>query len=145
MRIKSFTLIELIIVIIIFGVASYLVTSSIKSTQTVITPEQFRDFKNKTIYLFRDGFSIKHVKIKLTNPIVYDKDLKEIKFDRYNDKEVIFKYVVHNGIQNSYILESNEGIYVFKPLQTIKVNSLKEAQKILTYSDYSPKEGSFYR
>ena len=150
MRIKAFTLIELIIVIIIFGVASYLVTSSIhSSTKESITPDKFREvFKNTTIYMFRDNFLIlnnKNVKIKLTNPIVYDKDLKEIEFQRYKDKKVIFKYVIHNGIQNSYILECNEGIFVFKPLETIKVDSLQKAQEILTYKDYLPEDGNYYK
>jgi len=144
MRIKAFTLIELIIVIIIFGVASYLVTSSIKSTSPIITPDKLRDvFKNKTIYLFRDGFSIKNIKI--TNPIVYNEKLQKITFKRYKDKEVIFKYSIHNGIQNSYILECNEGIFVFKPLETIKVYSLNEAKKILNYNEYLPKEGNYYK
>jgi len=143
----AFTLIELIIVVIIIGISSYLVVSNVKTaTNPIITPEKFREafYPDKTLYMFRDSFNTK-LNISLTNPIVYDKDLNQINFKRYKDKDVLFKYSIHNGIQNSYILECNEGIFVFKPLKTIKVNSLQKAQDILTMKEYMPKEGDFYK
>ena len=148
MRIKAFTLIELIIVIILFGVSSYLVLSNVKKVTTpILTSDKIiENYKDITIYMLRDKIiSTKKISLKLTNPIIYDKNLKEIEFKRYEDKDVIFKYILKNGIQNSYILECNEGIFVFKPFETIKVSSLDEAQEILTYQEYAPQEGNYYK
>jgi len=149
-KIKSFTLIELIIVIIIFGITSYLVFSNIKTTiHPLITPDKFREVFLPTgnLYIFRNKiYNDKNItNISITNPIVYDKNLKQIIFNRYKDKEVLFKYSIKNGIQNSYILECNEGIFVFKPLYTIKVNSLKEAQKLFSLEKYLPTDGNYYK
>ena len=144
MRIKSFTLIELIVVVVILSVVSYLVLTSIKTLNTqIITPDKLKDtfWPNGVFYLFREG----NKSIKLTNPIVYDKNLNIIHFQKYKNKEVLFRYKIKNGIQNSYILKCNEGIFVFKPLEIIKVNSLNQAKKILSYKDYLPIEGSYYK
>jgi len=148
-KIKGFTLIELIIVVIIFSIVSYLVITTLKTTTNkIVTPDKFREFFSPdiTFYLLRDKIiSDKKINIKLLNPVVYDKNLEQIEFKRYGDKNVLFKYELKNGIQNSYILECNSGIFVFKPLQTIKVKSLEEAKQILTMKNFIPESGSFYK
>jgi len=149
-KIKAFTLIELIIVVILVGIISYIAVANIKTAiNPAITPDKFRDIlsPNANLFIFRDSISIdKNISnIKITNPVVYDKDLKKINFKNYNDKIVVFKYTIKNGIQNSYILACNEGIFVFKPLETIKTTSLQKAKELLNMSEYLPKEGSYYK
>ena len=149
-KIKAFTLIELIIVVILVGIISYIAVANIKTAiNPAINPDKLRDMlsPNANLFIFRDSISIdKNISnIKITNPVVYDKDLKKINFKNYNDKIVVFKYTIKNGIQNSYILACNEGIFVFKPLETIKTTSLQKAKELLNMSEYLPKEGSYYK
>ena len=147
MQIKAFTLIELLIVIFIIGVVSFLVLKLPSFSNPQIKIENLKNltYPNKIFYLFDDGNNLligdknKSLNIVITAPTVYIyKDDKFIKkeFKRINNKNVIFKYYENNGLGNSFILVCDEGVYLFKPLNIKKVSSLNEAKKEYLLSNY---------
>lgn len=140
---KSFTLIELLIVIIIIGIVYFLALPSIHHSNPQIKITNLRNYiHNSTLYIFDDYSNNKKLNLDIDNIKVYDFNLQKKLFSKYKDKNIIFKYEVKNGIGDSFILECNKGIFVFKPLHIYKVNSLNEAKHFL--DKYRPIKGSFY-
>ncbi len=149
-KLKSFTLIELLIVVVLIGVISFLTIKlpTFKENK-IIKIEELRDYfyPNGTLIITPDKIiSSKKIDIKITNPkvFIYNGEFKEKIFSDYNNSKVIFKYTQKNGINESFILKCNEGIYVFKPFYIKKVSSFNEAKKEFLLTAYQPKEGAYY-
>ena len=153
---RAFTLIELIVVVIIIGIVSFLViklpTFSSAANETV---ENIRKSLSPygVIYIVRDekgshllSDANLSLNLQIDEPEVYVYDngifIKK-SFDRYKDKDVIFKYSVSKGIGDSFILKCREGIYLFKPLFIKRVKSFEEAKREYLLSAYQPKSGNY--
>ncbi len=147
----AFTLFELIIVVIIIGIVSFLVLKLPSfSNSKSIKIEDLRDvlYPNGKLIITSDKIiSTKKINIKITNPEVFvfrDNILLRKNFKDLNNSKILFEYNVKNGIGDSFILKCNEGIYVFKPFKIIKVFSFSEAKNRYLNMSYQPREGSFY-
>ena len=147
----AFTLFELIIVVIIIGIVSFLVLKLPSfSNSKSIKIEDLRDVlypNGKLIITSNKIISTKKINIKITNPEVFvfrDNILLRKNFKDLNNSKILFEYNVKNGIGDSFILKCNEGIYVFKPFKIIKVFSFSEAKNRYLNISYQPREGSFY-
>jgi len=148
----AFSLIELIIVVILIGLVSFLVIKLPKYTFSPLTPYDLRSYfhPNGKLWVFENGSNItdknKSINFKLTLPVVYvyEKGWKIKHFKPYLNKKVVFFYEIKRGIQNSFILKSEEGIFVFKPLFIYKVNSIQEAKEIYFNKKYPFEKGRIY-
>ncbi len=147
----AFTLFELIIVVIIIGIVSFLVLKLPSfSNSKSIKIEDLRDVlypNGKLIITSNKIISTKKINIKITNPEVFvfrDNILLRKNFKDLNNSKILFEYNVKNGIGDSFILKCNEGIYVFKPFKIIKVFSFSEAKNRYLNMSYQPREGSLY-
>jgi len=147
MQIKAFTLIELLIVIFIIGIVSFLVLKLPSFSNPKIKIENLKTltYPNKTFYLFDDGNNLlvgdknKSINISITAPTIYiykNNSFEKEDFKRINNKNVVFKYSENRGIGESFILVSDEGVYLFKPFSIKKVSSLDEAKKEYLLSSY---------
>jgi len=146
-KIKAFTLIELLIVIFIIGIVSFLVLKlpSFSNPKLKIIDLKELAHPNKTFYLFDDGSNLligeknKSLNISITAPIVYiykNQRFEKKEFKRFNNKNVIFKYKEKRGIGDSFILVCDEGVYLFKPLWIKKMKSFDMAKKEYLLSSY---------
>ena len=150
MRKLGFSLIELIIVILIIGIVSFLAirlpsfyfSSDITNLLQTLSPSgEITVYKNGSV------ISSKKATFKCKNPEVYEfidgKFEKKI-FEKENEKTPVFKYKVTNGIGESFILKCQNGWYVFKPFSIKKANNLQEAEDVFLNKKYFPKIGSYY-
>ena len=151
----AFTLIELILVVILISLISFLTirlpsfssskSISIKNLREVLYP-------NGTFYLFNDGSEMVkdknitlNLKFELPEVYVYNGNFFEKKeFGFLKNKKIIFKYSVNNGIGDSFILKNGETYYVFKPFGIKKFNSFEMAKKFFLLKAYQPKIGEYY-
>jgi len=148
----AFSLIELIIVVILIGLVSFLVIRLPKFNSPFLTPYDLRNYfhPNGKLWVFEDGSNItdknKSINFKLTLPVVYvyENGWKIKHFKPYLNKKVVFFYKIKRGIQNSFILKSEEGIFVFKPLFIYKANSIQEAKEIYFNKKYPFEKGKVY-
>jgi len=151
----AFTLIELIIVILIIGIVSVLVIKlpSISSPQPKIEDLRNYLYPNGVFYLLSDGEEIVNkeknttLNIKFFAPEIYiydGKEFKKVKFGYLNNKRIIFKYSVKNGIGDSFILKNENIYYVFKPFFIKKYFSFEDAKEAFLLTRYMPREGDFY-
>jgi len=146
----AFTLIELIVVVILIGIISFLAIKLPSTSTPLLTPMDLKNFKNLTLWVFDDGSNItdknKTLNFHLITPVVYiyKNGWQKKKFDNYLGKKVIFKYQIKNGIQKPFILECDNGVYVFKPLFIYKTNSFNKAKEIYFNKNYAFKEGEVY-
>jgi len=151
----AFTLIELIIVILIIGIVSALVIKlpSIAASKPKIEDLRNYLYPNGVFYLLDDGEEIATkeknttLNIKFFAPEVYKyngEEFKKVEFGRLNNKKIIFKYEVKNGIGDSFILKNEDAYYVFKPFFIKKYSSFEEAKKAFLLTEYMPKEGDYY-
>jgi len=156
MQIKAFTLLELLIVIFIIGIISFLsitLPSFNKIKYTVLDLKKLT-YPNGKFYLFADGSNLLitndknksiNIDINLPEVLVYENEIFSKKtFEDFNNKKVIFKYIQENGIGDVFILKTDEGIYVFKPFLIKKFNSLKKAKDYFLLKKYQPTEGNYF-
>ena len=152
----AFTLIELILVVILIGLISFLVIRlpSLSSSKN-ITILNLRDFlyPNGIFYLFSDGneIAVKDKNISLNIPFfspvvyIYNGEFFEKKDFRYlGDKKIVFKYQVKRGIGDSFILQNGDKFYVFKPFLVREFNSFDKAKEFYLLNKYQPKLGEYY-
>jgi len=157
MRLRAFTLIEILIVIVILSIVSLLVLyfpKINKSNYTILDLKELT-YPSGTFYLFSDGsnllvkkdgnFSLK-IKIDFPEVFIYKNgEFIKKRFDLFiNNKHVIFKYSQKNGIGDFFILTSSEGIFVFKPLFIKKFNSLESAENYFLLKKYQYSTRNFY-
>jgi len=144
----AFTLIELIIVILIIGIVSSLVIKLPSLTSSTVKIEDLREYlyPNGEFYLFNDGEEVVKDKnvtlnIKFFAPEVYkyNGEFKRSDFGYLNDKKIVFKYSVKNGIGDSFILKNEDVYYVFKPFYIKKFNNFEEAKEAFLLNKYIPK------
>ncbi len=150
-KIKAFTLFELIIVVIIIGIVSFLVLKlPVFSNEKIKKIENLRDIlypNGQVIITDKKIISSKKIDIKITNPKIFifkDNMLIQKNLGEVNNSKILFKYQVKNGIGDSFILKCDEGIYIFKPFYIKKVLSLNEAKNKFLNIKYQPKYGSYY-
>jgi len=147
MRVRAFTLIELLIVVFIIGIVSFLVISlpSFNNKKYSIKDLKKLTYPNGTFYLFQDGSNIlirdknKSINIAINLPEILEyKDGYFVKkeFKNFNGKKVVFKYSQKNGLGDFFILKCDEGVFVFKPLYIKKFNNLNEAENFYLLKDY---------
>ena len=153
----AFTLIELIIVILIMGLVTFL---TIKLPSIAFSKPKdilhLRDmlYPNGTIYVLKEKSFISKNDKNSTININFDKDLKVYKyngeefeivnFPYLNDNKIIFLYKVKNGVGDSFILKNYNTYYVFKPFYIKKFNSFQKAKNEFLLTKYMPKVGEFY-
>ena len=152
----AFSLIELILVIILIGIVSFLTIKlpSFSSSKKV-TILNLRDllYPNGEFYLFNDGSGLLikdknqtlNLKFSLPEVFVYNGEFFEKKeFGYLKNRKIVFKYTVKNGIGDSFILKNNNEFYVFKPFFIKKFFSFEEAKNFFLLKNYQPKEGEYY-
>ncbi|AZV45731.1 hypothetical protein C3L23_00085 [Nautilia sp. PV-1] len=150
MRKLAFSLIELIIVILIIGIVSFLVirlpsfyfSSDITDLQSRLSPNgEITVYKNGTVV------SSKKVIFNCENPEVYEfinGSFEKKIYQKENEKTPVFKYRVENGAGESFILKCKNVWYVFKPFRILKFKNENEAENTFLNSKYFPKIGSYY-
>ena len=119
----AFSLIELILVIVLMGIISFLTIKlpSYSNNKPKIT--QLRDF------LSPDGnTTLRCIKY------IYNGN-----FIKSNNTD----YYVKNGIGDSFILKCDDEYYVFKPFKITKYHSFQEAKNNFLNTKYLPKKGFF--
>jgi len=148
----AFTLIELILVVILIGLISFLVIKLPSfSSANHITILNLREFlyPNGKFYLFKNG---KEVAVKDKNytlnlnfqlPVIYIYNGSFFE-KKYFENDIVFEYKVKNGIGDSFILENGNEFYVFKPFLIRKFNSLNKAKEFFLLNKYQPKIGEYY-
>ena len=151
----AFTLIELIIVVLIISILSFLVIK----LPTVVTRkpkiEYLRNYlyPNGVFYLLDNGEEIvtkeqnTTLNINFITPQVYrynGKEFKRVEFGYLNNRKIIFKYKVKDGIGDSFILKNGETYYVFKPFFIKKYNTFEKAKNSFLLINYLPKKGNYY-
>lgn len=155
---RAFSLIELILVVVLIGIASMLVISNPPKTgESILQTEKLRDvlYPKGTLYIFRDGGVLLekedenktglNVNINFPKVYVYENgDFMQKNFAEYDNKSVVFKYGVNNGIGDSFILYSNGFYYVFKPFKIIKTDDFEKAKDIYLGKNFFPSEGEIY-
>ena len=153
-KLKAFTLIELLIVVVLISVVTFLVITFQKPVSfSKITIEHLREYlyPNGEFYLFDDGSNlailkdknITNININLNAPevLIYKNGYFEKKeFEDLNDKQVVFSYKVQNGIGESFILKANDKYYVFKPFIIKKTNSFEKAKNLFLLNMFRDKE-----
>jgi len=153
-KLKGFSLIELLIVVVLIATVSVLVIS-FKNPPSVLTPLDLREYlyPEGKIYIFEDGSfivknkNIKNINLKLENPEVFEYkngNLEKKYFNDFNNKKVVFKFEVKNGINESFILKTDKAYYVFKPFEIKQVNSLEEAKNYFLLTNYKYHKGDVY-
>jgi prepilin-type N-terminal cleavage/methylation domain-containing protein len=153
----AFTLIELLLVVVLIGIASMLVIShppkitaskKITDLRKLLYPEGvYYLFKNGNSLLVHNDKNTTDVNIPVNFPqvYVYKNGQFVIKDLGYKDNnKIVFEYRMKNGIGNSFILETDNGFYVFKPFAIIKTDNFDEAKNIYLNSRYFPEEGDIY-
>ncbi len=151
----AFSLIELILVVILIGLISFLTIRlpSFSSSKN-ISIENLREvlYPNGEFYLFSDGSEMikdknitLNLKFELPEVYIYNGNFFEKKeFGFLKNKKIIFKYSVKNGIGDSFILKNGENYYVFKPFEIKKFDSFQMAKNFFLLKAYQPKEGEYY-
>jgi len=150
MRKLGFSLIELIIVVLIIGIVSFLavkfpsfyLTSKITDLLDELSP-------NGKIIVYKNGNmqSDKKVVFDCNNPEVFEfinGEFEKKLYEKEDEKTPVFKYKVKNGIGDSFILKCQSGWYVFKPFSIKKINTKEEAEDLFLNKKYFPKIGSYY-
>jgi prepilin-type N-terminal cleavage/methylation domain-containing protein len=148
MRKLGFTLVELLIVIILMGLVSFLVIrlpSAVSAKPKSITDLRNILYPEGKITVYSDGKiqGDKKINFDCTAPEVLIFENGEFKKKMFN-KNIIFEYKVKNGIGDSFILKCEKGYYVFKPFNIKKTDTLNEAEELFTNSKYKLKEGNYY-
>ena len=144
---RAFTLIELLIVIFIMMLASFLVISmpSFKNKKYSIEDLKTLTYPNGTFYLFNDGSNLLikdknstlNISINLPEVLQYkDGYFEKREFKNFHNKKVIFKYSQKNGLGDFFILKCDEGIFVFKPLYIKKFKNLNKAEDFYLLKKY---------
>jgi len=147
MQLKAFTLIELLIVVFIIGIVSFLVISipSFNNKKYSILDLKQLTYPNGTFYLFEDGSNLlvkdknKSINISINLPEVLEyKDGYFVKkeFKKFKGKKVIFKYSQKSGLGDFFILKCDEGVFVFKPLYIKKFSNLQKAEDFYILKNY---------
>ena len=152
----AFTLIELILVVILIGLISFLVirlpSFSFSKEVTILTLRKFL-YPNGKFYLFNDGseIAIKDKNISLNIPFyspqvyVYNGRFFEKKdFNYLGDKKIVFEYSVKRGIGDSFILQNGDKFYVFKPFLIKEFSSFDGAKDFFLLRKYQPRLGEYY-
>lgn len=147
---RAFTLVELVIVIVLMGFVTFMVIKLPALYSPPLTADKLRDYlhPNGTFYMFEDGSTlavfpdknISGVNIRLNLPEVYEykKGTFEKKdFGYLNDKKIVFKYSEKNGIGDFFILKSEEGVYVFKPLFIFTARDFDSAKELFLSRKFS--------
>jgi len=147
MQLRAFTLIELLIVIFIMMLASFLVISmpSFKNKKYSIEDLKTLTYPNGTFYLFNDGSNLLikdknstlNISINLPEVLQYkDGYFEKREFKNFHNKKVIFKYSQKNGLGDFFILKCDEGVFVFKPLYIKKFKNLNKAEDFYLLKKY---------
>ena len=152
----AFTLIELILVVILMGLISFLVirlpSFVNKRKVTILTLRDYL-YPNGEFYLFENGNEIaikdknSTLNINFEAPKIYVYNgnyFKQKTFLDLGSKKVIFKYMVKNGIGDSFILQNGDKFYVFKPFLIKEFNSFSAAKDFFLLRKYEPKIGDYY-
>jgi len=153
---KSFTLIELVVVVILIGIVYFIVLDnySIKEDKFLKIEQLYSKMpKNCEFLVFANGKNIelttnKSFNFTIKNPKIYkliNNNLKRVFLLNYNNDEVIFRYIKHNNIGSNYILQTDNNIYVFTPFNIIKTSNLETAKKLMINKDLWPTDGDYYR
>jgi len=125
-KLKSFTLIELLLVILLVGLILSLSLNIFKTSKNITIQQLYSKlYPNGEIIITPHQ---NKYNIKITNPKVYqyyNNKLIEKKFLN----QILFKYQVKDGIGESFILECEEGVFLFKPFWILKFNSIEDALK----------------
>jgi len=150
---KAFTLVELVIVVVLMGLVTFLVIKLPTLYSPPLTPDKLRDYlhPNGTFYMFEDGSTlavfpdknISGVNISLNLPEVYEYingSFEKKDFGYLNDKKIVFKYSEKNGIGDFFILTSEGGVYVFKPLFIFKARDFDSAKDMFLSRKFNYKE-----
>jgi len=152
----AFTLIELILVVILIGIISFLVIRlpSFVSKQevSILTLRKFL-YPNGRFYLFENGeeLAVKDknstLNIPFETPVVYvynGKFFTKKYFGYLNNKKIVFEYRVKNGIGDSFILQNGNKFYVFKPFLIKEFSDFDDAKNFFLLERYQPKIGDYY-
>jgi hypothetical protein len=135
----GFTLLELIIVVFLIALISFLVIK-LPSFNKSYSYEDIRKllYPSGVIYVFEDNKAViikkkkkKTINFKTQNAEVYNIDFERIKFKPFEDNKVVFKYVLKNGIGEVYIVKTSKKTYLFKPLWIKKFSSLNAIKNYL--------------
>ena len=152
----AFTLIELILVVILIGLISFLVIripSFVSSKEVTILTLRNYLYPDGTFYLFNNGDEIavkdknSTLHLSFETPVVYSYNgnfFEKKEFDDLGDKKVIFKYGVKNGVGDSFILQNGDKFYVFKPFEIREFNDFDGAKEFFMLRNYQPKIGDYY-
>ena len=152
----AFTLIELILVVILIGLVSFLVIrlpSFVSSKEVSILTLRKYLYPNGKFYLLSNGNEIVvkdknstlNLNFETPEVFVYNGNFFDKKdFGYLKDKKVVFKYVVKNGVGDSFILQNGNKFYVFKPFLIKKFNSFDGAKDFFLLKKYQPKIGDYY-
>ena len=151
----AFSLIELILVVVLIGIISFLTVKLPSFSSKNITVSDLRDvlYPSGEFYLFSDGTELLakdknqtlNLKFSLPEVFVYNGEFFEKKeFGYLKNRKIVFKYTVKNGIGDSFILKNGDEFYVFKPFFIKKLNSFEEAKNFFLLKNFQPKPGEYY-
>jgi len=156
-KLKAFTLIELLVVTLLIAIVTFLIIKLPSFLNPKIEIQDLRDFlypdgkifilEDNEIVVTKNDRNLTNFDLTITNPVVYkytEQDFEKVRFDPLNDKKVLFRYSVTNSLGDYFILQCDEGFFVFKPLYIKKAKDFEEAKKIFLLSEYQPREGEFY-
>jgi len=147
MQLRAFTLIELLIVVFIIGIVSFLAISMPSFSNKKYSIEDLKNltYPNGTFYLFNDGSNLLikdknstlNISINLPEVLEYkDGYFEKKEFKDFHNKKVVFRYSQKNGLGDFFILKCDEGVFVFKPLYIKTFSKLNNAEDFYLLKNY---------
>lgn len=126
---RAFTLIELILVIFLISLVSFLViklpsyskTYTFKDIRALLYPGGELYIDKNSVYIIKNGKK-KKINFRYSEFQTYDNNFNPLKF-----KNHLFVYKMKNGVGDSLIIKEKK-VYFFKPLWVREFSSLKDAK-----------------
>ena len=136
-KLKAFSLIELILVVLLIGLVSFLVIK-LPNFNKSYSFENLREllYPNGEFYLFENGNMIiknneaKEINFRYKNFEVMNLNYERVEFPKFENRKVLFYYKMRNGIGDVLIVKSNN-VYFFKPLWVLKFKNIASLKKYI--------------
>jgi len=154
-KVRAFSLVELLVVVILIGVMTFTLVRLPSWQKSALQVEDLYDllYPQGEIIVFEDSIElhserdVKGVTLALSHPEVFrfvEGRFERVDFAEKNGRKILFRYRVHRGLGDYFILVSDQGFYVFKPLGIYKTDAWEKAKELFLLAEYAPEAGGYH-